>query len=260
MSCSLGWRSRSAQKTESASSSCAVRPSKNTPPVLVLDGLAFRSYLRIPNLFLPIGMALHPPLRRDAVIKLLAEDKTRITWLAPHSNAGFTPESLPDDAFRPLPEWVDYVLEHDHQALQTWLGATQFQFESFICRDDVTKAKRPPKGSGPKQPREEEETVAKSKAIDVVEKKKPTPAPTVATEASVPPGEVEKRLRDLEGAYQALTTPLEDAGRQAIWREMAVLNGGNESAQRRSRLLEQCAVGNGSDADRLAARVVSRGR
>jgi hypothetical protein len=49
-----------------------VRPGKEPPPVLVLDGFAFRSYLRIPNLFLPLGYRLHPPLRRDVVRILLS--------------------------------------------------------------------------------------------------------------------------------------------------------------------------------------------
>src|SRR5439155_13874703 len=44
------------------------------PPVLVLDALACRPYLRLPNLFLPVGRRLRPPLRRDAVRELLAAD------------------------------------------------------------------------------------------------------------------------------------------------------------------------------------------
>ena len=54
------------------------RPSKELPPVLVLDGVAFRPYLKIPSLFVPVGRRLHPPLRRDAVVKLLAGQGERI--------------------------------------------------------------------------------------------------------------------------------------------------------------------------------------
>src|SRR5207249_7485994 len=51
------------------------RPGKGDPPVVVLEGaLACRSYLRLPNLFLPVGTRLRPPLRRDAVRRLLADD------------------------------------------------------------------------------------------------------------------------------------------------------------------------------------------
>src|SRR5262249_45714108 len=56
-----------------------VRPSKHAAPVLVLPGaVAFRSFLNLPNLFLPVGTRLHPPLRRDAVRKLLADDPAQI--------------------------------------------------------------------------------------------------------------------------------------------------------------------------------------
>ncbi len=78
-----------------------VRPGKEPPPVLVLDGVACRSYLRIPNLFLPVGHRLHPPLRRDAVKKLLAADANLDTWLLPDGDGQFVPQSLPDNAFRP---------------------------------------------------------------------------------------------------------------------------------------------------------------
>src|SRR5207249_4446581 len=41
------------------------RPTKGGPPVLVLDdALACRTYLRLPNLYLPVGQRLRPPLRR----------------------------------------------------------------------------------------------------------------------------------------------------------------------------------------------------
>ncbi len=207
-----------------------IRPSKSVPPVLVLDGIAFRSYLRIPNLFTPVGMALHPPLRRDAVIRLLAEDKSRITWLHPHVDATFTPESLPDDAFRPMPEWVDYVLEHDHQAMTTWLGATQFQFEGFICKDDVDKEKKPPKPPAapkePKKPSEKDDAGKPARESAGIEKKKTRKADADAeNETKVEPGELEKRLRELEHAYSGLQTPLEDPERQVIWRQLAEVNG-----------------------------------
>ena len=152
-----------------------VRPSKSVPPVLVLDGLALRSYLRIPNLFLPVSHVLYPPLRRDAVVRLLAGDPARLTWLTPHGDGTFTPESVPDAAFRPLSEWVDYVLELDHHAIKTWLGATQFQFEAFVCKDDLAKEKKPPRTPpAPKPPKKQErdETPPEEKAIEQAEAKK----------------------------------------------------------------------------------------
>ena len=41
---------------------------------------AYKHYLKLPNLFLPVGTRLHPPLRRDQVRKLLADDTSQIVW------------------------------------------------------------------------------------------------------------------------------------------------------------------------------------
>ena len=55
----------------------------------------------------------------------------------PNADSTFTPESLPDQAFRPLAEWIDYVLQHEHQAIAAWSGASQFEFEGFVCKDEL---------------------------------------------------------------------------------------------------------------------------
>ncbi len=62
-----------------------VAHSRLPPPVLVLPAIGYRPYLKLANLFLPCGQRLHPPLRRDQVRKLLAEDMAHVVWLAPSS-------------------------------------------------------------------------------------------------------------------------------------------------------------------------------
>src|SRR5260370_1361088 len=96
-----------------------VRPSKHPPPQLVLYAPPSAKFLKLDNLFVPVGTKIHPVLRRDPIRKLLAEDPAQITWLEPLTDkpAHFTPESLPEDAFRPLADWVEYVLNHDRQQL-----------------------------------------------------------------------------------------------------------------------------------------------
>jgi hypothetical protein len=209
-----------------------VRPSRQAPPVLVLEGVGFRPYLKLPNLFLPCNTRLHPPLRRDAVNKLLATDPNQVTWLYPHGDGHFTPERLPDAAFRPLHDWVDYILDHEHQALTAWVQATHFDFESFICRDDEDKAK---KGPDRKTPRKE----TKDQDIELGEGKAgPNPAIKAIKKGKRPPGDdpAEEprqpvkldqtlvKLRELENRFQVLTSPLDAEERRDLWREMAQAN------------------------------------
>ncbi len=207
-----------------------VRPSKAAPPAVVLDAIGYRPYLRIPNLYLPVGSALRPPLRRDALITLLAEDRTRLTWLAPETDGGFTPRSVPEDAFRPLSEWVDYVLEHDHQAMTTWIGSTQFDFESFICKDDAEKVKKLKDPPAPKKPgdgpaKEREPAAGKKPESSPTPKRQARAEETASDAPKATPSELEQRLHEVEGDYNQLTSPLEDPGRQPLWVEMAQLTG-----------------------------------
>ena len=121
------------------------RPSKQAFPVLVLNALGCRTHLKLTNLFVPIGWRLHPPLRRDIVAKLLAPDKNRIVWLEPGDDS-FAPHSLPDAAFRPLSDWVEYIIERDTDAMDAWVSAYRFDFEPFVCKDDADHSpKKPPK-------------------------------------------------------------------------------------------------------------------
>ncbi len=78
------------------------RPSRAAPPILVLDADAYHTYLRLSNLFVPVGTRLQPPLRRDAIAKLLAADNRQLTWLelveprdVRRSDRAFRAQSIP---------------------------------------------------------------------------------------------------------------------------------------------------------------------
>jgi hypothetical protein len=213
------------------------RPSKSPPPVLVLNALGFRPYLKLPNLFLPCGTRLHPPLRRDAVRKRLADDPTIITWLQPHNDNGFTSESLADQAFRPLSEWVEYVLEHDRKPLEQWVQSTLFDFEPFVCKDDSPA--KSPKKPAPERRRAPsvEPSSPKGKARQHT-RSEPPPTEAEPEEESTPfavpekPNEVRQRLDALEARFLAASGSLDAPERQSLWPEMADLNAvlGNDDA------------------------------
>jgi cellulose synthase operon protein C len=213
-----------------------VRQSKLPPPVLVLPAEAYKSHLKVPNLFLPAGCILHPPLRRDVVRKLLAEDPGQITWLVPGENGQFTPEGLPDNVFRPLTDWVDYVLDRDRESLQAWVQAMQFDFEPIVCDEEQPgKPKKPPASEktrgprgGPERPAAKGD-VGETTAFEPLPEETATAAEDSALEAfaaieKVEPSEIEKELHAVEEEFLALPGGLEEESRRVLWPRLADLN------------------------------------
>jgi hypothetical protein len=220
---------------ETGAESCIVlrvRPSKLPPPVLVLPAEPFRSYLKLANLFLPCATQLHPPLRRDAVRKLLADDPDRVIWLYPGEGGTFTPEGMPDAAFRPLTDWVEYVLDHDRAALQAWVQAAQFDFEPFICKDDHdpaarTAAKEPSRRAPKDKAKAEEPPVIPAQTFNVVkgsQKKKQAADQVLQELPRVKPSELQERLRAVEKQFLEISGPLDAPERLALWPQLAQLN------------------------------------
>ncbi|HEV3143355.1 MAG TPA: hypothetical protein VGZ47_05655, partial [Gemmataceae bacterium] len=205
--------------------------SKQPPPQLVLNAQAYSSYLKLPNLFLPVGMRLHPALRRDAIRKLLAEDTAQINWLAqnPDQPGAFTPEYLADDAFRPLAEWVDYVLDHDRLALNEWVQQFRFEFDPFICKEETTaeKPKLPPSArrrvSHPAEHLDETMPVVTAKTEAPKAKKadvKPKADHLIEVPAE-PPSQLQAELEELQKEFLALEGGLDSPQRLALWPELA---------------------------------------
>jgi hypothetical protein len=88
------------------------RGGRADPPAVGVRGVGLVAYSKLPNLLVPVESRLVPPLRRDAVRKLLAPDPARLFWLLPDADGrGFVPESVPVAAFAPLADLVDYQSE-----------------------------------------------------------------------------------------------------------------------------------------------------
>jgi hypothetical protein len=215
-----------------------VRPSKLTPPPLPLDNaLAFKPYWKLPNLFLPLGKRLHPTLRRDAVRKLLADDPDQVVWLYPGENGGFTPEFVPDAAFRSLEDWVDYVIEAEQKPLAAWIEATSFDFEHFVCKDAGGPKVKPDKGD--KEPKDKDDVRAPKGVGPTAKgpaKGKPTGKPAGQADF-LPPVEEQKKpnewvlkAKELESQFLAFDGPLDAPERAALWPELATTYTGAKSA------------------------------
>jgi hypothetical protein len=129
---------------------------RRSPPVIEVPGVAFHAHLKLPNLFLPCGHRLYPPLRRDAVRQLLADDAAEIVWLHPCVEGGFRRESLPSAVFRPLREIVAYVVPRPARRLTAWELVDPFEGERFaVAPEDslVVLRLRPAAMAGTSRPR-----------------------------------------------------------------------------------------------------------
>ncbi|QEL14002.1 hypothetical protein [Limnoglobus roseus] len=206
-----------------------VAPSKKEPPVMALDGaVAFKSYWRIPNLFLPVGTRLHPTVRRDVVTKLLAEDRDRRVWLFPGADGSFVPEAISENAFRPLGDWVEYVIGASATDLREWIAATEFDFESFICTDGGPKPK-PDREKPEREKREKDERetpVTKPIATKTAGKKSTTNAAAAVESLTTarPPSAWKVRCDELEREFRDRDGPLDSPERLELWPQLAAAN------------------------------------
>ena len=233
-----GEPSEAGESTESGDSTrviLRVRPSKQAPPVLVLKAVAMRSYLKLPNLFLPVGKRVHPPLRRDAVAELLAKDKNQITWLYPdpsdETGRSFLTERIDDSAFQPLSNWVEYVMDREAKSLKAWSDSFQFEFESFVCDEDKPKRpkpKRAPKESKRKQSVKEKGTKYSSTktkdGADETETNETNELQFELTPSKMEKSETQLQLQQLEAQFSELEEPVDGPARREVWVQMAPLN------------------------------------
>jgi cellulose synthase operon protein C len=209
------------------------RPSKLPPPALPLENaLGFKPFWKLPNLFVPAGRRLHPTLRRDAVRRLLADDPDQVVWLNPGLKGEFTPERVPDSAFRSLEDWVDYVIEMEQAPLAAWIAATRFDFDSFICQE--------PNGPKPKADAPDKEAVAKTDEMKLKAAVPPKPPRGKASAAGakaelLPPPEPQPisawriQREGLEEKFLAVEGSLDDPARRALWPQLAEANAGEGS-------------------------------
>ena len=212
------------------------KPSKLPPPALPLeDALGFKPFWKLPNLFVPVGRRLHPTLRRDAVRKLLADDPDQVVWLYPGAGNAFTPESVPDGAFRSLEDWVDYVIETEQEPLAAWIGATRFDFDHFVCTDAPGPKTKPDRGDKEKSSREDADD-GKGLRGGVAAPRGPTRGKSAGpkasgpaeflpeTETARPQSEWVKRREELEEQFKAVEGGLDAPERVALWPELAIAN------------------------------------
>lgn len=221
------------------------RRSAKNPPALDLEAEAFVPAPQIPDLFLPLGNAIDPPLRPSRVRELLLDGSDRVVWLASdpatsetRRGHAFRRESLDESAFCPLSEWVDYLVGSQAELLEPWVRSATFDLDAFVsigvewAEGEGPKAK---KGNDNKKRRQRRDGRQRQReeAVDTVEVPDfavDTPADTgPAAElpelapVNLPRSAIEERLSALEQEFCELDAPLDDPRRAPMWAELANL-------------------------------------
>jgi cellulose synthase operon protein C len=238
------------------------RRSASGPPALDLDAEAYLPAPQIPDLYVPVGMAIDPPLRPSRVRELLAAEPEQVVWLAPSgdegqrgrdfdratSSPGFVRERVAESGFAPLSEWVDYLIGAHTEALEPWLRSGVFDLDAYVALDVEWAEGVTPERKPERKPRYEPQprsTPAREPARSY-ESTPLDPGPdeddgTLAALASLAPVElprnaVELRLAALEREFCQLDRPLDDPERGPRWAELGNL----QAALQRSREAGLC--------------------
>lgn len=212
-----------------------VRPSRAAPPVLILDATAYCTTMRLPNLFVPVGMRIQPPLRRDAIAKLLASDNRVLTWLESAESTDpsrrflpFQAQSIADAAFRPLGDWVEYVLDHHAKALDTWTASHRFEFGSFVCKEDVREPPEPTPGAPSSNASAGIAQADKQTEVEVEKgqttSERPTLIQLVEEPRRVSTNEFIEQLKQVEAEFVKSPDPLDAPSRIQQWLRLGQLH------------------------------------
>lgn len=189
-----------------------------------LPGEPYARVLDLPNLFAPAGLTVEPPLRRDRLRTWLAPDPDLITWLAP-TERGFSRRSVLEAAFRPLTDWVDYVVDGAAETLSAWARSATFDFEPFVALEDVqpmaprAAAEAPDRSPAPARPPKLPTRGPQSRENPVV----PASAagPVVAVELPASLSEAEAVVQREEAAFLEHDAPADSPQRRAAWVRLA---------------------------------------
>ncbi|MGV3623715.1 MAG: hypothetical protein ACO1OB_23045, partial [Archangium sp.] len=192
---------------------------------LALPGEPYARVLELPNLFAPSEMTVEPPLRRDRLRTWLAPDPDAISWLEP-TVKGFTRHSLPEAAFRPLSEWVDYVIDGAGKELTAWARSATFDFEPFVAMEDAAlqpSTERDAEPSVRNRPRQRRTTEPRLPQPREEQTNDAQPRPAVLATVELPSSlsEAEAIVAQEESSFLELDAPADSSPRRAGWARLA---------------------------------------
>jgi len=134
-----GWEYALASAGENLVVVLRAKRSRHAPADLAVSTAGFVPYLRMPNLYLPAGMMLQPPLRRDQARRWLADSDDHISLLLPNGDSTFAVARVRSHTFQPLLQACEYkapVARH----WEPVRSASPLPFELFsIVADPVSE-------------------------------------------------------------------------------------------------------------------------
>ncbi len=195
-----------------------------------LPGSPFCRLLELPNLYVPHGTALEPPLRRDHFRSWLADDDEMVYWLT-FEGGRLNRHRLPEHAFQPLSAWVDYLIDRDAETLSTWARSSFFDFDS-ITSDEPSPSVSPTVVSEQAKflSRAPAKSERHSKASLPTQSEESPPTPKVVAPLSlhvqaVESSELDRAIAASELAFLEAELPAESPNFRARWVELAGLYG-----------------------------------
>ncbi len=214
-----------------------------------LPGDPYARVLDLPNLFAPLGFTVEPPLRRDRLRTWLAPDPDLVTWLepvesgqngaeiragsGPHARAaaevrapGFARFSVLEAAFRPLTDWVDYLIDGAAETLAAWARSATFDFEPFVALEDAqpsSRVKAPADDDDEKRPKGRPRPREWNPGRDpqAAHEGQRSAAPVVNFDVPQSPTEAEAMLSREEAAFLELDAPADSPRRREAWVRLA---------------------------------------
>lgn len=195
-----------------------------------LPGDPYARVADMPNLFAPAGLTVEPPLRRDRLRSWLAPDPDVVTWLEA-TPQGFRRCAVLDAAFRPLSDWVEYVMDGDAQVLEAWARSATFDFEPFVALEDARPAGPEERAAPDVEP--EDARRARTRRRSTAERAvaaprdsaesgvRAAPPPSLAIDVPRSPSEAEALLAREEVAFLELDAAADSPERRAAWSRLA---------------------------------------
>ena len=192
---------------------------------LALRAERYAPHPLLPTLLLPCDATLEPPLSRARLQSVLARQPGSVCWLRPAEGGTFLVEHAQGDAFRPLSEWVDYVIAHHEATIEPWARAAIFDLDDIarvelaVPREVNLHARKPE----PKQPAAGTPAKARKPRKLKANKAAPVEVETLASPLpkDVEPSEAARRAAELEQQFLELDAAGDSEARMSCWRELA---------------------------------------